>query len=372
MHAPPPPGPTLRRAALHLPAAFAAIALAACSAEPEAPPPPRASEQAPIVVQLASVGSAAGSASLVVPGTVRLKRETQLGFNSSGRIAAILVREGDRVARGQVLARLDPTSLTAAVGSARAEAVRADADYRRLAALFAKGWVTAPRVEQARATAVAARARVDQTGFDAGLAVVRAPAAGIVLRRPAEPGQMVMPGQSVLTVGDLAGGYVLQLPMADADLARLIRGQRAAVRLAALGAAPIAAPISEIAARGDDGTGTFRVELALPALPGLRSGMIGTARLAVAETGDAALAVPATAVFQARADEGFVYVFDAAAGRVRRRLVGLGSVTDAAVAITAGLKTGERVVISGPDRLRDGSLVTTARRGSAPTLVAGR
>ncbi len=336
-----------------------ALLLIGCSAEPAAPPP--VVDEAPQVVSVTAVGMAGDGGSLVVPGTVRLKRETQLGFNSAGRIAAILVREGDRVARGQLLARLDPTSLSAAVASARAEAIRADADYKRLLALFDKGWVTAPRVEQARATAAAAHARVDQTGFDAGLAVVRAPAAGIVLRRPAEPGQMMAPGQTVLTVGDLASGYVLQLPLADADLARLLPGQRAAVSLAALGPAMIAAPVSEVGARGDDGTGTFRVELALPAIPGLRSGMIGSARLQLRPAGDAALAVPATAIFQARADEGFVYVLDGATGRVRRRLVSLGRVDDRQVTITAGLKAGERVVVSGPDRLRDGVRVAIAR-----------
>ncbi|KPF79877.1 hypothetical protein IP88_01170 [alpha proteobacterium AAP81b] len=342
-------------------AAAAALAgLAGCSSEPPPPPPAEAAEQ---TVAIAAVTAAGSAARLTVPGTVRMKRETQLGFNSSGRIAAILVREGDRVARGQLLARLDPTSLSAAGASARAEAIRAEADVGRLQKLFDQGWVTAPRVEQARANAAAARARVAQTGFDIGLATIRAPAAGVVLRRPAEPGQIVAPGQAVLTVGEVGAGYVLQLPLADADLARLARGQAAQVRLPALGPAPVTAPISEIGARGDDGTGTFRVELALPALPGLRSGLIGTAtlQLAGAAATGTAVTVPATAIFQARADEGFVYAYDAASGRVKRRMVALGRVEDGGVLVTAGLRVGERVVVSGPDRLRDGLRVRLAR-----------
>ncbi|MEY3267949.1 MAG: hypothetical protein RL480_709, partial [Pseudomonadota bacterium] len=168
--------------------------LGACSGAP--PPPPAESALVPVAV--AMVVPASGDASLLVTGTVRLKRETSLGFNTNGRIAAIMVREGDRVAMGQILARLDPTSLAAAAAAARAEADRARADYRRLAGLFDKGWVTAPRVETARAAVAAADARVQQAGFDVGLATIRAPSAGVILRRPAEPGQIASPGQTVL------------------------------------------------------------------------------------------------------------------------------------------------------------------------------
>ncbi len=326
----------------------------ACSQKAPAP-----AEVALVPVALATVAPAGGDAMLQISGTVRLKRETALGFNTGGRIASISAREGDRVAKGQVLARLDPTSLSAAAASARAEAERARADYRRLSGLFDKGWVTAPRVETARATAAAADARLQQAGFDVGLATIRAPSAGVVLRRPAEPGQITSPGQTILVLGEAATGYVLQLPLSDADLGRINRGQPAEVTIPALGSKPFAASVSEVGARGDAGTGTFRVELALPALPELRSGLIGSARLRLAPTASSGgVAVPAPAVFGARADEGFVYVFDAAQSVVRLRAVGIGPVGDKFVTITTGLRAGEQVVTSGAERLRDGMKVS--------------
>ncbi len=337
--------------------------LAGCSS----PPPPAPAAEAPLPVAIGEAVPASGESSLEISGTVRLKRETPLGFNTAGRIAAILVREGDVVERGQVLARLDPTSLSAASSSARAEADRAEADYRRLNGLYAKGWVTAPRVDTARAAAAAARARVQQTGFDIGLATIRAPSAGLVLRRPAEPGQIATPGQAVLIIGERDSGYVLRVPLADADLDRVKRGQLAAVTIPALGAQPIAATVSEIGARGDDATGTFRVELSLPPRPDMRSGLIGTARLRFGGSAPAggAVTVPATAIFAARADEGFVYVLDAAGSRVRLRQVALGPLGDTAVTVTAGLRPGEKVVTSGADRLRDGLKVTVAKPARA-------
>lgn len=335
------------------------LLLAACSSDDASPVKP---VQPVLPVTLATVAPAAGGSELLVTGTVRLKRETALGFNTPGRIAGITVLEGQSVAGGQVLARLDPTSLSASTSTARAEFTRAQADHARLKGLFDKGWVTAPRVETARAALDSARARVQQTRFDEGLGVIRAPSAGTILRRPLEPGQIVQPGQTVLILGEAASGHVLRIPVADADLARLRLGQPAQVSIPALGATPITAQISEIGARGDDATGTFRVEVALPASPNLRSGLIGQARLMLAGAAPeaAGMSIPATALFSVRADEGFVYVHDKATGTVRLRQVAVGQVGDRAVTVTAGLKAGERVVTSGPDRLRDRMRVKVA------------
>jgi len=334
--------------------AVLAILLAACSAE--TPPPKQAETVVPVALAVAAPSGT--DRALRVSGTVRLKREAALSFNAPGRIDAIEVREGDMVRAGTVLARLDPTSLGAAAVSARAEAVRAEADYQRLAGLYAKGWVTAPRVETARAAAAAAQARVSQANFEVGLATIRAPTSGMVLRRLAEPGQIAQPGQTIVEIGEVTSGFMLDVPMADSDLSRLRVGQPADVRIAALGGAAIPATVAEIGARGAAGTGTFRVRLALAPVAGLRSGLVGEVALRLpGSSGATTVSLPATAVFSARADEGFVYAYDAATGRVRLRKVALGPLGDDYLVITAGVAPGDRIVTSGPDRLRDGMRV---------------
>jgi len=333
-----------------------ALALTACGKAA----PPRVAEIDLPTVALVRVEPATDAATVQITGTVRLKRETQLAFSTGGRIAAIGVREGQAVATGQVLARLDPTGLNAATASARAEATRTGADRARMATLLANGWVTRSRMESADAAAAAARARVTQAGFDARLGRIVAPASGVVLRRAAEPGQMVAAGTPVLTVGEIGSGYVLRLPVSDADLAQIRPNQPAAVVLSALSPNPVIATVGEIAARGDDRTGTFQVELRLPAVPGLRSGLIGNATLQGQAATAGPVAVPASAVISARADEGLVYVYRPASGTVTARVVQLGAVGDRAVTITGGLKIGERVARSGVDRLRDGMKVRPA------------
>lgn len=319
----------------------------------------------PILVALAEAQPASAEGGVLATGTVRARRETALSFLTAGRIADVRVDEGDRVSRGQLLARLDTTTVGAGAASARAESVRAQAELRRMRALAEKGWITRSRLESAEATAAAAQAQLDSSGFNVRFAQIFAPAAGVVLRRHVEPNQMISAGAPVVTIGEMNGGYVLRAPLPDADLARVRIGQGAAVSIPALGPRPLAATVIEIGARGDDRTGTFEIELALPNESGLRSGLIGEARVRVAGSGGA-VAIPASAIWQARADEGFVYVFDPKTQTVRSRLVQLGPIDDREVRITGGLAAGERVVRAGVDQLRDGAKVTT-RAARSPT-----
>lgn len=337
------------------------VAFAAAVASCGKPAVPAAMPEV-ITVTIAPASAAGGGGELAVTGTVRLKRETGLAFNTAGRIAAIIVREGEAVAAGQLLARLDATGLDAASEAAVADQTRARADYARLAKLGGQGWVTRSRVEAARAAAAAAAAKVKQTGFDVHFGRIVAPVAGVVLRRAFEPGQMVAAGMPVITLGETSSGYVLRAPLSDADLARLRLGQGAALTLRALSTAPVPATVSEIAARGDDHTGTFQIELRLASRPGLRSGLIGDAVVhGIAIGSVSGVTVPASAVFAVRADEGLVYVYDPARQTVRARLVGVGPLDDRGIAITHGLDAGTPVVVSGIDRLHDGARVIAAR-----------
>ena len=314
--------------------------------------------QKPILVAVAEAQPASADGGVLASGTVRARRETALSFLTAGRIAEVLVEDGQPVARGQLLARLDTTTVGAAGATAQAEALRAQAELRRMKILADKGWVTRSRVESAEATAAAAQAQVSSTGFNVRFARIYAPTAGVVLRRHVEANQNVTAGTPVVTIGEASGGYVLRVPLPDADLSRVRIGQGAAVTIAALGPQPLPATVTEVAARGDERTGTFEIELALPNALGLRSGLIGEARVRVAGATDA-VAIPASAIWQARADEGFVYVVDPKTQVVKSRLVQLGPINDREVVITGGLAPGEQVVRAGVEQLRDGSRITT-------------
>ena len=93
-------------------------------------------KDAPLKVSVALVGQQAMAPPIVAAGTAALRKEIPLGFTSAGRIARILVQEGDFVRRGQVLAVLDTTSVGASLDAAAAERVRARAELERFRTLY--------------------------------------------------------------------------------------------------------------------------------------------------------------------------------------------------------------------------------------------
>jgi RND family efflux transporter MFP subunit len=324
--------------------------LSSCgTSEPEKPADPA------IDVRVATVGSSSEAGTITAAGTVAQRRETALGFTSAGRIARLSVNEGDSVRVGQLLAALDPTTTASTLATAEAERVRAAREYERSRDLFAKGWVPRPRVDSAEAALRAAEANVRSAGFQASNSRIVAPGSGIILSRLAEPGQVVAAGTPVLVLGEAASGMVLRLAVPDRDAARLRSGTPVQVSIGALGDEALTGRIIEIAGRADPATGTFLVEVGLPSDARLRSGQVGNARMLAEGAASTALAVPPQAVFSARAGQGFVYIVDG--NKVRARRVEIAETSDNGIRVLSGLRTGERVAVSGIDRLSDGDTV---------------
>jgi multidrug efflux pump subunit AcrA (membrane-fusion protein) len=155
------------------------------------------------------------------------------------------------------------------------------------------------------------------------------------------------------------------VPVTAGEVAGLAVGQAAHVRFAD-GAAPnMVGRIIEIAGRADERTGTFQVEIALPPVPGLRSGQIATAfmtpgRPAAGPGRAPVLLIPATALFAARAGEAFVWKHEPASGTVKPALVRVGAVSERGVEVLSGLSAGDRIVATGVDRLTNGARVTVS------------
>ena len=318
-------------------------------------------KDAPLKVSVALVGQQAMAPSIVAAGTAALRKEIPLGFTSAGRIARILVQEGDFVRRGQVLAVLDTTSVGASLEAAAAERVRARAELERFRTLYAQGWLTKGRLESAEAAARSADANVAARRFTLETARVVSPANGIVLARTAEPSQIIDAGSPVVTLGDAGSGFVLRALLADRDAVRLRAGIAAEVTFEALPGAVLSGRVIEVGGRSDRGSGAFTVEIALPADVRLRSGLVGTARIAAPPVGGSTLMViPPTALFAVRADEGFVYVVGNDR-KVRARKVSLGPLGPADSEVLSGLATGETIVTSSLDRLREGLAIDPVR-----------
>ncbi len=289
-----------------------------------------------------------------VAAAVVARDRATLSARTSATLVALPFREGDAVAAGAVVARLDDQALRAALAAAESDAAAADAERARAEALLAKSAATPREAELARARAEGARAAVRGAREALDYTALRAPFAGRVAARPAYVGDVVSPGMPILEI-EGTGGLEVKADVTAEEAARLAPGTRVSTMVDGQPAA-LAAVVRSLSPAGDPATHRFELRADLPANASLRSGLF--ARLVLpGDGGDARLLVPASAAF---ARGGLVGVFVASEGRARLRWIAAGATADGRTEVRAGLAMGERVVVE-PAGLEDGTPLAEAR-----------
>jgi RND family efflux transporter MFP subunit len=336
-----------------------AVVTAGCNSETKTPEPVR-----PI---LSTVLESARPDSTAVLGTVDARFKNELGFRLLGRLIERPVNVGDSVARGETVAALDSTALELAVRAARADLARSRAQLvnasgieGRQRILIASNTTTKAMLdsaEQARAAAEASVARAEANLKKAleqlGYAKLTSDLGGVVTAVGAEVGQVVQPGQSVVTVArpDIREAVV----DIGADFPVPLRvGLPFTVSLLLQPNVEIPGEIREIGPQADAATRMQRVRIALDDPPAsFRLGATITARLG--NDLPSALRVPASAVLT-RNGEDFVWVVDLPASTVSLRKVQL-SREGGDIRVIGGLAAGTRVATAGIHTLTPGQHV---------------
>ncbi len=340
-----------------IPIGLAALLLASCGRQSTTADVKAVQTEELLPVQVLTVQPSSFQRTLNAVGTVRYRRETPLGFTTSGKVAQVSFEEGQYVKRGQLLASLDTTPVVADLDVSDAERVRAQAEFERMRALYAQGWVTKGRYEAAEAAVKIANARVRQSGFSSRTARLYAPSGGTVLSRFVQSGQVVSAGSPALILGQDNEGFIFRAPVIDKDASKLRKGMMASIIIESLGQTPINASISEIDGRANEATGAFTVQFSIAGKSGLRSGQIGSVQIKMPAAQDGTMQIPASALIGRRAGEALVFIVDPSGKKVETRSVVTSGLIDEFALVTGGIKAGDIVVVSGAERLRTGSKI---------------
>jgi RND family efflux transporter MFP subunit len=313
-------------------------------------------------------------------GTISARYDMPIGIEGdAGRIIGVYVEAGDRVKRGQLLAKIDESvwqpqvnRLAASLEQAKAQANLSAAEYRRAAAVESAGALSAEEIEKRRALSVtdAANVKVAEAMLaeaQARLARTRviAPTDGIVLTRHAEVGQTASPGGEALFRLASGGEVEMRGQVAEQDLAVLTVGQPAAIYLVG-STKPFDGRVRLLGAVIDPQSRLGDIRIALKSDPALRPGAFARGAVSVAKAERPIL--PQTAVLS---DSQGPYVFVIGnEDRVERRDVQVGGTISAGIIITGGLTGQERVVTTAAGFLRPGEKVAIAPPASAPVANA--
>jgi multidrug efflux system membrane fusion protein len=351
-----------------LPALMLVLILPACGAEK----PPEQKIIRPVRYQ--EVRTAGGGLERSFAGTAKAGVESRLSFRVPGSIEKVAVKVGDRVGKGDLIARLDDTDYRlqvqealAALANARAQSRNADATYERVRALYENRNASRNDLDAARAASESAEAavrasatRVELTRSQLGYTRLTAPVSGAIAAVPAEVNENVSAGQVVVVLTSGALPEVISaIPESLISLVR--RDMPVTVRFDALGDRTFPARVTEVGVAAISRASTFPVTARLEeSSPMIRPGMAAEVTFLLSRTDDdTGFLVPPEAVGEDREGR-FVLVIEAIdkeLGIVHRRAVTVGELRADGLEVSSGLKKGDRVVTAGASRLDDGQKV---------------
>ncbi|WP_407159463.1 efflux RND transporter periplasmic adaptor subunit [Bradyrhizobium sp. STM 3557] len=343
--------------------AASTLLLAGCQQETQVPEPVR-----PVLSTLVEPGK---GESAVAVGVIEPRYKSDLGFRVLGRLTSRPVYVGDFVSEGQIVGAIDPIALDLAVRSARAQLAKAQAQLatakanearqRTLITSDATTKQTLDNAEQARAGADAnvaqEQANLTKAIEQLGYAQIKADFAGVVTAVGAEVGQVVSPGQTVVTVArpDIREAVV---DIGEDFPVPLEVGLPFTVALQLVPEVQVEGKIREVAPQADPLTRLRRIRTTLDNPPeSFRLGATVTAKLGKDQT--PMLRLPGSAVLD---EDGahFVWVVDQPSGTVSLQQVD-GVADEAGIRITGGLAPGARVVTAGIHSLKSGQHVRIAQ-----------
>ena len=365
----------MKRGLLYLmPVLASALAAGGCKE-----PPPYEQPLTPVTV--GRVESSSTSTTVRYSATVKPSLEVTLAFKVTGYVDDILTRpgdlgrvrdvqEGDHVEKGAALARVRQSDyqqrvdqIKAGVAEATAAYDNAKLDYDRASRLFAKQSLTKPELDGAKARRDAMAAKVE--GATAGLgeaqlvlgdAVLRAPIAGVVLKRSIERGSLVSPGMQAFILADTSSVKVV-FGVPDVVVKQLTIGRTQRLTFEALKDEPFEGRITSIAPAPDPVSRVYQIEITVPnAQHKLEVGFIASLQLAD-QPGETVLTVPLEAIVKpatGSADYG-VFVLEGPADSQIARLhpVTMGAVVGNAITVTGGLSVGQRIIVRGATLVAD-------------------
>jgi len=346
------------------------LTLAACSGSPSADASAPVSRGVP--VRIASVESRDIDETLVLAGTLRPRAQVQLVAELQARLVRVVRDEGARVAAGELLAVLDATDYRlsndrakAALAVAEANRSHALAEKDRSQSLLKTGGITAKDSLSAEVALQVAEASVAQVKAEAAIAAqqltrteIRAPFAGRVAKRYADPGAMLSNGTAVFTfVDDSVLEFKAPVPSAHYGKAKL--GASVDVQVDAHAGQAVKGRLARISPLVEERTRSFEVTVEVPGQAGLVGGLFARAIVTVGRV-QAALVVPPAALQRDGAETGVAQAFVVKDGKAERRSVTLGVETPDAIQVTRGLAAGDSVVLDPPVALASGAPVEAA------------
>ncbi len=301
---------------------------------------------------------------LAFSANLEAESEVSVVAEAQRQVIELLVEEGDRVRRGQVLLRLQNDEQTSALAKVKSQVAKAEREFARQQRLFDQELISEEVFNNKSYELEQLRIELADVERELGYTEVRAPISGTVTARMVNLGDQVQIGQELFNLIDFES-IVARIYVPEKHLTELRTGLPANVSAQAAPGLDFACSVKRIAPIVDAKSGTVKVTVAVGAKPGLRPGMYVDVNL-ITRTHNEAVLVPKRAVVY---DNDQMYVYRVKDKNRVERVFFQPILTDKYnVEPASGLAAGDRVVIAGQAGLKDGALIKIPGEEGAATI----
>lgn len=281
----------------------------------------------------------------------------QLSFQVGGEVEKLLVRMGQGVEKGEVLATLDPKDLQLALDAAQAQYALAKTQWERAKSLYSKKLISTDSYDQKETQYKAALASFEQAKTDLSYTKIQAPFDGVVSYTYVKPYQVVGEKQEILNLIDnttLDVSFTLPVSYAESVSLSALKNAEMWVTMDSEPSKRIPGKFKEISTQPNIDTNSYEaiVTITRPTDRNLLTGMTGQVHIAKQNKSNA-MTLPTSAWVNKQGSQGEVWVMDSSTQQVSKVTLSLNE----SGAIESGLDNNDYVVIAGVERLVEGQVV---------------
>jgi multidrug efflux system membrane fusion protein len=286
--------------------------------------------------------------------------EMKLSFKTGGIVAKISVREGDKVKKGDILASLNLSEITANVNLAKNGYEKAYRDWNRVKNLYSDTVATLEQYQNATTAVEIAKSNLEIARFNFAHSTINAPDDGVILKQLVKENEIVSAGYPVFLFGSTGKYWKVRCGLPDRDIVRVNPGDSASVKLDTYPGINFSAFVEQVSEMSNPMTGTYETELNLNGMGRrLASGFIAAVDIYPEEM-EKFIKLPVGAVVDADGKEGFVYAVNDSGAAVKYKIE-IKAISGSEVAVR-GIPAGINEVVSeGTAYLRDGMRVKIIR-----------
>ena len=288
---------------------------------------------------------------LSLPATLKAKDEASVNSNISSMVMAVNVRVGDQVSKGETLAVLDSAVAAKTYEKAKIGFQNIEKTYNRIKSLYDEGAVSQMDCEAAKANYDTALEDYNLAKLNLDYTRITAPMSGVISAKNVEVGQMALPGQEAFRIVDLSK-IIAESGVSEKDITKLQYGQ--SVNIVLQSGEKYTGKLDSISPTTNEMTSTYPVSVSVDNPDGkLKAGMFADIEI-IFGINKNSIAIKNTSVIN---EDGVFSVFVNNKGKAEKRNVRIGIQDEEYTEILEGIKSGDEVISSGQDALKDGDKV---------------